>query len=171
MKDQPDWYQFNNPEKIDTPALLIYPERVMSNINRLKKMVSSPSLLRPHVKTNKSVKVSRLMMDAGITKFKCATIAEAEMLGRAGAPDVLLAYQPTQTKLKRFVQLILTYPKTTYSCTVDNETTADMISVTATANNFGYTGLYRFECRYEPYRHHPRKSFKTILLPNHPTGD
>jgi D-serine deaminase-like pyridoxal phosphate-dependent protein len=135
MKHQPDWYQFNNSEKIDTPALLIYPERVISNINRLKQMVSSPSLLRPHVKTNKSAKVSRLMIDAGITKFKCATIAEAEMLGGAEAPDVLLAYQPTLTKLERFVQLILTYPKTNYSCLVDNETTADMISVIATANN------------------------------------
>jgi D-serine deaminase-like pyridoxal phosphate-dependent protein len=135
MADQPDWYRFNNSEAIDTPALLIYPERVMSNINRLIKMVSSASLLRPHVKTNKSIKVSRLMMDAGITKFKCATIAEAEMLGRAEAPDVLLAYQPTLTKLERFVKLIQAYPKTNYSCLVDNETTADMISVVATVNN------------------------------------
>jgi len=135
MKDQPDWYQFNNSEKIDTPALLIYPARVISNINRLKQMVSSPSLLRPHVKTNKSAKVSSLMMDAGISKFKCATLAEAEMLGRCEAPDVLLAYQPTLVKLERFVQLILIYPKTTYSCLVDNETTADMISLIATVNN------------------------------------
>jgi D-serine deaminase-like pyridoxal phosphate-dependent protein len=135
MADQPDWYRFNNSEQIDTPALVIYPERVMSNINRLIKMVSSPSVLRPHVKTNKSTKVSRLMIDAGITKFKCATIAEAEMLGRTEALDVLLAYQPTLTKLERFVQLILAYPKTNYSCLVDNETTADMISVVATVNN------------------------------------
>jgi D-serine deaminase-like pyridoxal phosphate-dependent protein len=134
MNDQPNWYQFNNSEKIDTPALLIYPERVISNINRLKQMVSSPSVVRPHVKTNKSGNVSRLMIDAGITKFKCATIAEAEMLGRCEAPDVLLAYQPTLVKIERFVQLILTYPKTTYSCLVDNETTADMISVIAAGN-------------------------------------
>ena len=30
-------------------------------------------------------------LDEGITRFKCATIAEAEMAARAGAPDVLLA--------------------------------------------------------------------------------
>ena len=34
------------------------------------------------------------MLAAGIRKFKCATIAEAEMLAQCGAPDVLLAYQP-----------------------------------------------------------------------------
>jgi hypothetical protein len=28
------------------------------------------------------------MLNAGITKFKCATIAEAEMLAQCNAPDV-----------------------------------------------------------------------------------
>jgi D-serine deaminase-like pyridoxal phosphate-dependent protein len=134
MKEQSDWYKFNNPEKIDTPALLIYPERVINNINLLKKIVSSTALLRPHVKTHKSARVSRLLIDAGITKFKCATIAEAEMLGRCKAADVLLAYQPTQVKLQRLIQLITAYPKTKYSCLVDNEATASIISVAAIVN-------------------------------------
>jgi D-serine deaminase-like pyridoxal phosphate-dependent protein len=135
MKYQPDWYEFDNAEQVDTPALLIYRERVISNINQLKKMVSSTALLRPHVKTNKSSVVTQLMIDAGINKFKCATVAEAAMLGRSGTKDVVLAYQPTQVKLNRFLQVIHAYPNTNYSCLVDNETTADMISVTAIANN------------------------------------
>ena len=57
--------------------------------------------LRPHVKTNKIAEVCRMMMDAGITKFKCATIAEAEMLAIINAKDVLLAYQPTGPKADR----------------------------------------------------------------------
>jgi D-serine deaminase-like pyridoxal phosphate-dependent protein len=131
MKTQADWYSIKNTEAIDSPALLIYPDRVIQNIERLKQMAKSPDLLRPHVKTNKSVNVSRLMIERGITKFKCATIAEAEMLGQSQAKDVLLAYQPTKVKLERFIQLINTYPNTSYSCLVDNSTTAKMIADTA----------------------------------------
>jgi D-serine deaminase-like pyridoxal phosphate-dependent protein len=50
------------------------------------------------------------MLDAGITKFKCATIAEAEMLGMIKAPDVVLAYQPLGPKLFRFIELVKKFP-------------------------------------------------------------
>jgi len=76
--------------------------------------------LRPHVKTNKSAEATHLMLNAGITKFKCATIAEAEMLGIIEAPDVLLAYQPLGPKLRRFIELIKKFPATKYSCLTDN---------------------------------------------------
>jgi D-serine deaminase-like pyridoxal phosphate-dependent protein len=71
--------------------------------------------------------VVRLMMDEGITKFKCATIAEAEMLGMEGTANVLLAYQPVGPKINRLVQLVKTYPGTTYSCLVDNLASAQSI--------------------------------------------
>jgi len=127
MKEQ-DWFLFDNAEQIDTPALLIYPDRVQENINRLKGMVKSVDLLRPHIKTSKSAEVAKLMLQNGITKFKCATIAEAEMLGICKAPDVLLAYQPTLPKFKRLLQLIEKYPDTKYSCLVDNEGSVSMIA-------------------------------------------
>ncbi|GAB3904155.1 D-TA family PLP-dependent enzyme [Mucilaginibacter boryungensis] len=131
MTDTTNWYEFQNTDDLDTPSLLIYPERVISNIQLIKQMIGDVSLLRPHVKTNKSVNVSRLMIDAGINKFKCATIAEAEMLGQAGAVDVLLAYQPGKVKLERLIKLTAAYPRTNYACLVDNITSADMISATA----------------------------------------
>jgi D-serine deaminase-like pyridoxal phosphate-dependent protein len=126
-----EWYIINNVDELDTPALVVYPDRVKYNIGLVKTMIDDVSRLRPHVKTHKSLEVSLLMIHAGITKFKCATIAEAEMLGMAKAPDVLLAYQPAGPKLKRFVQLIKTYPQTVYSCLVDNEATAKAISAEA----------------------------------------
>src|SRR4030095_1079247 len=95
------WYQIEDIDKIDSPALVIFPERVKANIQTAISMVGDVNRLRPHVKTNKPHDASRLMLDAGITKFKCATIAEAEMLGAIGAPDVLLAYQPLGPKLER----------------------------------------------------------------------
>ncbi|MBD4740273.1 D-TA family PLP-dependent enzyme, partial [Xanthomonas citri pv. citri] len=72
---------------------------------------------------------------AGITKFKCATIAEAEMLGSLHAPDVLLAYQPTGPKITRLIALSKAYPATTFSCLIDNQASAMELSRAAQENN------------------------------------
>jgi D-serine deaminase-like pyridoxal phosphate-dependent protein len=87
--------------------------------------------LRPHVKTHKSAEVTKLMMHAGIRKFKCATIAEAQMLGDCGADDVLLAYQPTGPKIRRFLSLVEKYPQTRFSCLVDSHDAMQAISTEA----------------------------------------
>ena len=123
-----NWYQIENVEELDSPALVVYPERVKENIRLLKSMIDDVSRLRPHVKTNKSPQACALMIEAGITKFKCATIAEAEMLGEIGAKDVLLAYQPSGPKLKRFISVIENFPNTKYSTLFDNPEAAIAIS-------------------------------------------
>ena len=115
-----EWYHIREIDKLDSPVLVIFPERVKANIQTAISMMSDANHLRPHVKTNKSAEASHLMLDAGITKFKCATIAEAEMLGTIGAPDVVLAYQPLGPKLQRFIELIKKFPGTKYSCLTDN---------------------------------------------------
>jgi D-serine deaminase-like pyridoxal phosphate-dependent protein len=91
-------------------------------------MVNNVDNLRPHVKTNKIAEVCKMMMDAGIYKFKCATIAEAEMLGMLGAQDVLLAYQPVGPKINRLLALVKKYPSTHFACLVDNITNAKNIA-------------------------------------------
>src|ERR1051325_9928526 len=93
-----DWYHIKNIDSIDSPALIIYPARVEENISTLKAMIDDVQRLRPHVKTHKTEESALLMMQAGINKFKCATIAEAEMLAMVNAPDVVLAYQPVGPK-------------------------------------------------------------------------
>ena len=115
-----DWYTISNITELDTPALVVYPDRVRENIRRAIDMVGDPARLRPHVKTHKSPHVTRMMLDAGICRFKCATIAEAEMLAREGAADVLLAYQPIGPKVERLVVLIRKFPNTIFSCLIDN---------------------------------------------------
>ena len=123
-----NWYQIEGVEQIDSPALLIYPERVKENIRILISMIDDPLRLRPHIKTNKCKEATRLMMDAGINKFKCATIAEGEMLGACNAKDVLLAYQVTGPKLQRFITLIKKFPATKFSCLIDNTLSATQLS-------------------------------------------
>ena len=114
------WFTIDDIETLDSPALVVIPSRVKANIQTAIQMVGDVARLRPHVKTNKSAAATRLMLDAGITKFKCATISEAEMLGQIRAPDVVLAYQPTGPKLRRFVDLIKKFPATKYGCLTDN---------------------------------------------------
>jgi D-threonine aldolase len=128
------WYTIEDIDKLDTPALVVYPKRVKQNIDMLKHMIDDVFRLRPHVKTFKNKEVAQLLINAGITKFKCATIAEAEMLGMCNAPDVLLAYQPNGPKLERFINLIVAYPATKFSCLVDNEISANAISIIAAKN-------------------------------------
>ncbi|HET9746336.1 MAG TPA: D-TA family PLP-dependent enzyme [Chitinophagaceae bacterium] len=114
------WYEITNINKLDSPALVVFPDRVKYNIQLAIEMIGDVGRLRPHIKTNKSPAAAKLMLDAGITKFKCATIAEAEMLAQCSAPDVLLAYQPLGPKLQRFVSLVKKYSSTQFSCLTDN---------------------------------------------------
>lgn len=123
-----DWYTIENIDQLDTPALVVYPERVKENIRILKDFVPDVNRLRPHVKTNKCAEVCTMMMDQGIYKFKCATIAEAEMLALIGAPDVLLAYQPVGPKVSRLIELIQKFPTTLFGCLVDNLDSASYLS-------------------------------------------
>jgi len=129
------WYEIKNINELDSPALVVFPERVKYNIQLAIDMIGDADRLRPHIKTNKSPDVARLMLNAGVTKFKCATIAEAEMLAQCNAPDVLLAYQPLGPKLVRFVSLIKKYPTTKFSCLTDNIDAADEQSSLFSSND------------------------------------
>ena len=136
MQDQnkDNWYRIDNIDQVDTPALAVYPARVKENIGTLVAAVDDVARLRPHVKTHKTTEATLLMLEAGIRKFKCATIAEAEMLAMAGAPDILFAYQPGGPKLQRLIALIKKYPDSKFSCLVDNMVSAENIAAAAVSN-------------------------------------
>lgn len=123
-------YHINDVSLIDSPALLVFSEIVGANIDTALNMVSGSdtTLLRPHVKTVKCLEVIRLAMAKGIDRFKCSTIAEAELLGMAGAKDVLLCYQLSDTKARRFAALREKYSETVFSALVDNRQSALMLS-------------------------------------------
>lgn len=122
------WYPLNQPEETDSPALLVYPERVEKNIQEAMRMTGDPERLAVHVKTNKMPQVVKMQLEAGIHRFKCATISEAEMLAEAGAKEILLAYQLNQTKALRFLELINQYPESHFSSLLDNPQSAQMLN-------------------------------------------
>jgi D-serine deaminase-like pyridoxal phosphate-dependent protein len=123
------WYEIDSIKKIDSPSLIVYASRAVENIDRLIAMVGgNVNQLRPHVKTNKMAEVCQMMMDKGIRNYKCATIAEAEMLGILKAQNVLIAHQLMGPKLNRLLALIKKFPATKFSCLVDNIETATSVS-------------------------------------------
>jgi D-serine deaminase-like pyridoxal phosphate-dependent protein len=129
------WYTIVDTEKLNTPALVIYPQRVKHNIDLIISTIKDVERLRPHVKTCKAAEPVLMMLEAGITKFKCATVAEAEMLGSVKAPDVLLAYPIVGASVQRFLELIKTFPETLFSCLVDHQTSAQLLNDAASAQN------------------------------------
>jgi D-serine deaminase-like pyridoxal phosphate-dependent protein len=110
--EQGTWFEVADAANIPSPALLVYLERVDENLRRMVATVGSPARLRPHIKTHKMPRLIARQLALGIAKFKCATIAEAEMAAGADAPDVLLACQPVGPNARRLIQLCQRFPKT-----------------------------------------------------------
>jgi D-serine deaminase-like pyridoxal phosphate-dependent protein len=127
------WYEIKNANQIESPSLLVYPERIRENLARMIRLAGDPSRLRPHVKTHKLPQVVAMKLAAGITKFKASTIAESEMTAAAGGPDILLAYQQVGPGASRFATLIKTFPGTRFSTLVDNPRTLAELSGAALA--------------------------------------
>lgn len=118
-----NWYKLNDESKIDSPSLLVYKDRIQHNIDLVIQIAGQPQRLRPHVKTHKSSEVAKMHLERGIASFKCATIAEAEMLAEAGAEDILLAYQPVGPKQDRLIQLAQSYSNSQIGCLIDDNDT------------------------------------------------
>ncbi len=121
-------YTLRDTAEIFSPALLFYKDLIRRNIARAVEMAGSPDRLRPHVKTHKTREIVRLELDAGITKHKCATLAEAELLADCGVPDVFLAYNMVGPNCGRLARLAQKYPATCFAVTGDD---ADAIKTLA----------------------------------------
>lgn len=113
-------YRLNDPSAIYSPALLFYKELIESNIHRMLAFAGRPDRLRPHAKTHKTREIIRLLLQNGITKHKCATIAEADVLAECWAADVLIAYPIVGPNCQRLVQLVQMHPQTRFGVLVDH---------------------------------------------------
>jgi D-serine deaminase-like pyridoxal phosphate-dependent protein len=80
-------------DKIDTPALIVDERIVRHNISALQKHCDSAGLkFRPHIKTHKSIRLTKLQLDAGATGINCQKIGEAEIMADAGCDDILITF-------------------------------------------------------------------------------
>jgi len=115
-----EWYRLRDTTNVISPSLLVYPDRIEKNIQLMVEMAGGTEFLRPHIKTHKMAEIVDMQIQYGIKKFKCATIAEAELLAQCGADDILLAMQAVGANMQRFFRLMETFPDSKFSTLVDN---------------------------------------------------
>ncbi|PAW83468.1 MAG: threonine aldolase [Opitutia bacterium Tous-C8FEB] len=120
MSVDADWMRLADEPALATPTLVVFPERIEENLRRMIARAGDPARLRPHVKTHKLPALVALQVRLGITRCKCATIAEAEMAAGAGAAEVTLAAQPVGPNAGRLVELARAFPAVRFSTLVDD---------------------------------------------------
>ena len=69
MKNK-DWFELNHPDEIDSPALMVYKDRIEFNIQTMIQIAGTSERLLPHVKTHKMAQIVHMQISAGISKFK-----------------------------------------------------------------------------------------------------
>ncbi|MDR0539524.1 MAG: D-TA family PLP-dependent enzyme [Spirochaetaceae bacterium] len=107
-------YHFAGENEIESPALVFYEDIIEENIKKTVAMAGGAERLWPHVKTYKTAPMIRLLMSYGIRRFKCATIAEAEMCAQCSAPHILVSYPLVGPAIGRFIMLQRRYTGSTF---------------------------------------------------------
>jgi D-serine deaminase-like pyridoxal phosphate-dependent protein len=97
-----------------SPALIYYRDIILGNTKRIIEMAGGADRLWPHVKSHKAEEMIRMQIGLGITRFKCATIAEAEMSAAGGARHVILAYPLVGPNIYRYLRLAAACPDTVF---------------------------------------------------------
>jgi D-serine deaminase-like pyridoxal phosphate-dependent protein len=121
-------YVVENADRIPSPALLVFSELVERNVREMIRIAGSAARLRPHAKTHKMAEVAALELSLGIIRHKCATLAEAEMLARAGVRDVVLAYPPVGPHIDRVVRFRQLFPDVELAVTADHPGLVETLS-------------------------------------------
>jgi len=121
-------YALSDTSSIYSPGLLFFKDLIRRNLAVALEIAGGPQRLRPHVKTHKTREIVYLELQAGVTKHKCATLAEAEMLAGCGAADVFLAYNLVGPNCERMARLVRTYPQTRFAVQADDAGSARALS-------------------------------------------
>lgn len=128
------WFRLENEAGIPSPALVLHRDRIEANLRRMVAIAGDPARLWPHVKTHKLPELIAWQVALGIVRFKCATIAEAEMVaGVEGVRGILLAVQPVGPQVDRLVRLAAGFPAIEWSAVVDDPGVVDSLRTCAAA--------------------------------------
>lgn len=114
-------YDLNDTADIISPALIYYYDILEKNIEKAISIAGGAKRLWPHVKSHKAAEMVKLQIRHGITKFKTATIAEAEMAADAGGKEILLAYPLITPNIERYMKLAKAYPETVFYAVGENQ--------------------------------------------------
>jgi D-serine deaminase-like pyridoxal phosphate-dependent protein len=115
-------YVVENFDDILTPALLVYPDVIESNIDRtLHLLDGNADRWRAHIKTAKLAFTLKMLIARGIRNFKCATTLELLTACECGAADILLAYPTVGANARRVREIADQFPDIKISVLAENE--------------------------------------------------
>ena len=124
-------YCFEEQSQVSSPALIYYPDILQQNLAQVLTDADGAKRLWPHVKSHKMAALIRMQLEAGIQRFKCATLAEAGLAASCGAEHVLLAYPLVGPAIAGFLRLAASYPSTCFWAIGDNLATLEELGRTA----------------------------------------
>jgi D-serine deaminase-like pyridoxal phosphate-dependent protein len=125
MLSQLSWdprYGISETEDVLTPALVIYPDAIASNIERTLHLLNGDAdRWRVHIKTAKLGRTLNMLVERGVRNFKCATTLELLVGCQSGATDILLAYPVMGANARRAREIAEQFPKVRISALAENE--------------------------------------------------
>ena len=119
---------------LETPRLLLDADRLARNCAAMRERCGALGvMLRPHLKTAKSVDVARVALDGAQSAITVSTLHEAEYFARAGYRDILCASGIVPGKLP-------------HATRIQRETGCDLILVTDSLDVAEAAGRYAEGC-------------------------
>jgi len=117
-----DRYRVPDLDNVLTPALAIYPDAIISNVqSTLNLLDGNADRWRAHIKTAKLNYTLRMLIDRGVRNFKCATTLELLQACESGATDVLVAYPHMGANARRVREIANQHARTRISVLAENE--------------------------------------------------
>lgn len=94
-------------QDLQTPCLIVDHVKLLKNIYSMKSHLALLGVsLRPHVKTTKSVEITKLLFDGEIGPITVSTLREAEYFFEGGFTDIMYAVGIVAHKLDRVKRLV-----------------------------------------------------------------
>lgn len=109
------------PADIATPCLVVFEDALLHNLRAMVERCGDIGRLMPHVKTHRASWIVTRLVEAGVTAFKVATVAEARMALDAGATRVLWAYPTVNAQhLAAYLSLAGLHPQASLGALIDS---------------------------------------------------
>src|ERR1700723_2506769 len=120
-------------EDLPTPCMVVAVEIFEANVEKMSEHCRATGIhLRGHVKVHKSPEIAKRQLALGAIGLTCATVAECELMSRAGMSNILLTRQPTsKNNISRVVALAKHDP--TFETVVDDPIAANWLDAAAAA--------------------------------------
>ena len=138
--------KIQNLEELDTPCLILDKSLLEKNCQKARKKCRElNTILRPHVKTPKSIEVAKIALDNKEGPITVSTLNEAEYFANAGFKDILYAVCVIPKKLDR-----LNFIQQKYSCmirmVIDSVFVAQEILNYSKLHNANFEILIEIDC-------------------------